>query len=163
MREPDSLSRALPDEAATHRAARALAQALHARSPATFFLTLEGELGAGKTTFARGLVEGLGIPGPVRSPTYTLLETYDTGSHRLHHLDWYRLVDPGELDGLAFRELLAPGQWVVVEWPERAPAVAAQADLAITLAYAAAGRQLTAVGRTPEGRRVADEWMRRTG
>ncbi|MBS0373399.1 MAG: tRNA (adenosine(37)-N6)-threonylcarbamoyltransferase complex ATPase subunit type 1 TsaE [Proteobacteria bacterium] len=162
MREPERVIGALPDEAATRRAAADLARVLQARAPAAFFLTLEGELGAGKTTFVRGLVEGLGIRGPVRSPTYTLLETYEAGSHRLHHLDWYRLADPAELEALAFRELLGPGQWVVVEWPERAPAIAAQADLAISLGYAPAGRALAAVGRTPEGSKVAADWMRKT-
>jgi tRNA threonylcarbamoyladenosine biosynthesis protein TsaE len=162
MREPDRLTRALPDEAATRRAAEDLAAVLRTRPPAAFFVTLEGELGAGKTTFVRGLVEGLGVRGPVRSPTYTLLETYDVGSHRLHHLDWYRLADPSELDGLAFRELLTPGQWVVVEWPERAPAIAAHADLCASLAYAPPGRQLAALGATPAGSQVIADWMRRT-
>ena len=108
----------------------------------------------------RGVLEALGIAGPVRSPTYTLIESYAAGARRLHHLDWYRLAGADDLEGVGFRELLAPGHWVLVEWPERAAAVAAQADLAVELRYAGAGRRLEAHAATPRGGAVLTLWSR---
>jgi tRNA threonylcarbamoyladenosine biosynthesis protein TsaE len=159
MREPGRLMRPLADEAATAAAGAALAGALTAVDPDTLFVTLSGELGAGKTTLARGLLRALGVTGPVRSPTYTLIESYAVGGRRLEHLDWYRLADAEELEALGFRDLLSPGRWVLVEWPERVPAVAASADLEILLRYAGAERAVEAVARTEGGAAVLAHWM----
>ena len=109
----------------------------------------------------RGLLEALGVTGPIRSPSYTLIESYPAGGRRLHHLDWYRLAGADDLEGLGFRELLGPGHWVLVEWPERAPTVAAQADLALGLAYEGAGRRLEARAATPRGAEVLRRWIQR--
>jgi tRNA threonylcarbamoyladenosine biosynthesis protein TsaE len=158
MREPRRLTLALADEAATRAAGAALAAALVAVEPASLFVTVAGELGAGKTTLVRGLLEALGVAGPVRSPTYTLIESYPAAGRRLHHLDWYRLTGADDLEGVGFRELLGPGHWVLAEWPERAPAVAAQADLALGLAYAASGRRLRARALSPQGAAVLARW-----
>jgi tRNA threonylcarbamoyladenosine biosynthesis protein TsaE len=160
MRESGRLTRALADEGATRAAGAGLAAALAALDLPAIFITIAGELGAGKTTLVRGLLEALGIPGPVRSPTYTLIESYPAGARRVHHLDWYRLAGPDELEGVGFRELLAPGNWVLAEWPERVAAVATQADLAITLRYVASGRRLEAHGRNPGGAAVVRHWMK---
>jgi len=160
MREPGRLTRALADEAATRAAGGALASALQAAGCRSAFITVAGELGAGKTTLVRGLLGALGVTEPVRSPTYTLIESYAAGPGRVHHLDWYRLTGAEELEDIGFRELLTPGQWVLAEWPERAPAAAAQADLVITLQYALAGRALTATARTSTGEAVIAHWMR---
>ena len=154
MCEPEQLSRALPDEAATRATGAALARALLAAAPATFFVTLRGELGAGKTTLARAILRTLGVTGTVRSPTYTLLETYPVAGRHVHHLDWYRLGGLDDLEGLGFRELCAPGNWLLVEWPERLPAAAERADLAIELEYADVARRLVVRARTPAGRGV---------
>lgn len=154
MREPAGLSRALVDEAATRSAGAALARAIDAAGVPGAFVTVAGELGAGKTTLVRGLLAALGVAGPVRSPTYTLVESYPAGARTVHHLDWYRLAGPDELEALGFRDLLGPGQWVVVEWPERVAAVAAGADLAVELAYAGAGRRLEMRPRTTGGRAI---------
>lgn len=81
---------------------------------------LTGDLGAGKTTFARGLLRELGHQDVVPSPTFTLLEVYDTGGLRIVHLDLYRLEDPGELEQLAIRDYLEEQSVLLVEWPERA-------------------------------------------
>jgi len=158
MREPVGLTVALADEAATRAAGAALASALAAVAPPSIFITVAGELGAGKTTLVRGLLAELGVTGPVRSPTYTLIESYPAGPCRLHHLDWYRLTGAEDLEGVGFRELLAPGHWVLAEWPERAAAVAAQADLAVALGYAGAGRRLEAHAATPRGAEVLAAW-----
>jgi tRNA threonylcarbamoyladenosine biosynthesis protein TsaE len=159
MCEPGQLTLALADEAATRAAGAALAAALLAVDPPAVFVTIAGELGAGKTTLVRGLIEALGVAGPVRSPTYTLIETYAAGARRVHHLDWYRLAGPDDLEGVGFRELLGAGDWLVAEWPERAAPVAAQADLAIDLVYAGAGRRLTARALTARGGLIAHRWI----
>jgi tRNA threonylcarbamoyladenosine biosynthesis protein TsaE len=107
----------------------------------------------------RGLLEALGVAGPIRSPTYPLIESYAVGSRRLHHLDWYRLAGSDDLEGLGFRELLGPGHWVLTEWPERVPEVAAQADLALSLSYEGAGRRLEGRALSPRGEAVLARWM----
>jgi tRNA threonylcarbamoyladenosine biosynthesis protein TsaE len=155
VREPGELSRALPDEAATRAAGAALAAALAAAADEGAFVTLAGDLGAGKTTLVRGLLDAIGVTGPVRSPTYTLVESYRVGERIVHHLDWYRLAGVDDLEGLGFRELLGARQWVLAEWPERAPAVAGEADLAARLEYAdGGGRTLRLAARSPAGRRT---------
>jgi len=80
---------------------------------------LTGDLGAGKTTLARGFLHAAGITGPIRSPTYTLLEAYETGLGTVVHLDLYRLRDPAELDQLGLRDLALPGHLWLIEWAEK--------------------------------------------
>ena len=99
-------------------------------------ITLSGELGAGKTTFAGGLLQALGHAGAVRSPTYTLVEPYRFGDRDVHHCDFYRLRHPDDLDDLGWRDLHAAGSLLLVEWPERAEGRLGATDLAVTLAYA---------------------------
>ena len=154
MRESGRLIRLLGDAAETRRAGAALARAALAAGERGWLATLAGDLGAGKTTLVRGLLEALGVADAVRSPTYTLVESYAASSQRVEHLDWYRLSSEDELEELGFRELLTPDRWVLVEWPERAPRAAARADLEIRLAYDPAGRTLQLVGRTDIGRNV---------
>ncbi|MBS0395959.1 MAG: tRNA (adenosine(37)-N6)-threonylcarbamoyltransferase complex ATPase subunit type 1 TsaE [Proteobacteria bacterium] len=161
MRESDRLTLALADEAATRAAGASLAAALAADAGGAF-VTLAGELGAGKTTLVRGLLAALGVAGPVRSPTYTLVESYAAAGRRVHHLDWYRLADPEELETLGFRDLLGSADWVLAEWPERAAAVAALADLAVALDYRDGGRELEARALTARGRAALVRWTQGT-
>ena len=133
----------LADAEATERAGAAFARALPVH--AGLLLTLAGELGSGKTTFARGLLRALGVAGPIRSPSYTLVEPYETASGPVHHLDLYRLRGGGaELEALGYRDLRALPGLVMVEWPERAAEALGQADVAITLEHAGSGRRLAA-------------------
>ena len=154
MREPGELNLELTDEAATRAAGAALARVLQARSTDGLLVTLSGELGAGKTTWVRGFLEALGVAGPVRSPTYTLIESYPLAGRTVHHLDWYRLADATDLEGLGFRDLAGAGEWVLVEWPERAPGVAAAADLRLELEYRAHGRGLRLIAASAAGEGV---------
>ena len=86
-------------------------------TPAVVHLT--GELGAGKTTFARAMLRSLGVQGAVKSPTYTLIESYNVDLGVVAHLDLYRLEDPAELEFLGFRDLQEESVLMLVEWPER--------------------------------------------
>jgi tRNA threonylcarbamoyladenosine biosynthesis protein TsaE len=112
---------------------------------------LYGDLGAGKTTLARGLVHGLGYEGRVKSPTYTLLEPYQVGSYQLLHLDLYRLADPIELDYLGLRDLAESDTVWLVEWPERGGAELPAADVQVTISYHGHGRQLTFTAHSDTG------------
>lgn len=142
----------LPDEAATRAAGAALAGTLPAGA-GELLLTLAGELGAGKTTLARALLRARGVSGPVRSPTYTLVEPYEAGGRRILHLDLYRLGDGDELELLGYRDLRRDSLLTLVEWPERAAGALGVADLGATLAYLGAGRTLTLEAHTPVGER----------
>lgn len=104
-------------------------------------VTLSGELGSGKTTFARGLLRRLGVEGAIRSPTYTLIEPYEVQSRAVYHLDLYRLAEPAELDFLGFRELLAGNALVLVEWPERGGPAMPAGDFGLSLTHAPPGRR----------------------
>ena len=81
---------------------------------------LSGELGAGKSTFARGVLSALGARGVIKSPSYTLVETYELPAVFAVHLDLYRLNDPAELEHLGLADYHRPGFLWLVEWPERA-------------------------------------------
>lgn len=84
-------------------------------------LMLHGDLGAGKTTLTQGVASGLGVEGPVQSPTFTLVREHRGREMTLYHLDLYRLTDPDELEDLGYEVYLDPPDGVsVVEWPERA-------------------------------------------
>lgn len=143
----------LPDEAATARAGAALARGLPDLASQSLLLALSGDLGSGKTTLARGLLRELGVAGTIRSPTFTLVEPYETSRGVVHHLDLYRLP-PGAaaLDGLGYRDLRSQPGLVMVEWPERAGDALGAADIAIRLAHQGSGRLLSIAGTGECGR-----------
>jgi tRNA threonylcarbamoyladenosine biosynthesis protein TsaE len=146
----------LPDEAATTAAGAALARALPDLRRHSLLLGLSGELGSGKTTLARGLLRALGVAGTIRSPTYTLVEPYESARGTVHHLDLYRLREgSGELETLGYRDLRAMPGLVMVEWPERAGTALGAPDLQATLTAEAAGRRLVIVPASGAGR----EWL----
>lgn len=124
--------------------------------PSQCVVYLEGELGTGKTTLARGLLAALGHRGAARSPTYTLLEPYELADRVLYHLDLYRLGDPLELDYLGLRDLLGEAALWLVEWPERGVGMLPLPDLRIRIEHAGMGRRLLIEGMTPVGRAVVE-------
>lgn len=128
----------LPDEAATLAAGAQLATRL--TSGLTIYL--QGDLGAGKTTFVRGLLNGLGHQGKVKSPTYTLVEPYVVSRFNIYHFDLYRFIDPEEWNFAGFRDYFNPQSICLVEWPEKAGDILPQADMEITLLPRDGGRML---------------------
>lgn len=145
----------LPDADATERAGRALAQGLEGG----MVVTLSGDLGMGKTTLARAVLRGLGWQGPVKSPSYTVLEHYPLSNIYLYHFDFYRFADPGEWETLGAAECFTPRSVALIEWPERVAGHLPPADLAVRLAPATGGdgRTLELAATTTAGARcVAD-------
>jgi tRNA threonylcarbamoyladenosine biosynthesis protein TsaE len=103
---------------------------------------LRGELGSGKSTFARGVLRALGVQGPIKSPSYTLLETYELPTITAIHLDLYRLLDPEELEHLGLPDYHRPGFLWLVEWPERGAGRLPAPDLQLQFSMGAEGHRI---------------------
>lgn len=123
----------LPNLEATEKLAKSIASLLRPSD----VLTLHGDLGSGKTTFARALLRELGIQGEVPSPTFTLVQIYKTARFPVYHFDLYRLKDASELEELGFDDALTSGV-TVIEWPERAEGRLTNQRLALHFALGSA-------------------------
>ena len=108
-------------------------------APAVIYL--RGELGAGKTTLVRGILRGFGHQGLVKSPTFTLVESYRLNHLEVHHFDLYRLNDPQELDYIGLSEYCHAHSLCFFEWPDLGGKLVPQASLEIELTYHEKGRQ----------------------
>ncbi len=128
----------LADEAAT----LAFGSQLAARLAPGALVFLSGNLGAGKTTLVRGLLRGLGYKGPVKSPTYTLLEPYEFSSYLVYHFDFYRVADSQELDFIGIDELVDSVALKLVEWPERVADRLPAADVIVRMQVQGEGRRV---------------------
>ncbi|AIF48916.1 tRNA (adenosine(37)-N6)-threonylcarbamoyltransferase complex ATPase subunit type 1 TsaE [Dyella japonica] len=141
----------LPDEAATAALAARMADALDSG----LVIYLHGDLGAGKTSFARALLGALGVGERIKSPTYSLVESYRAQGRPAWHLDLYRIADPGELEWLGLDALSDPAAIVLVEWPERGQGALPAPDLVVHLGYAGTGRMARMEACTERGASVA--------
>jgi tRNA threonylcarbamoyladenosine biosynthesis protein TsaE len=116
---------------------------------------LAGELGAGKTTFARALLGALGVGARVKSPTYSLIESYSAGGLAIHHLDLYRIAAADEVEWLGLRDLDVGRHLWLIEWPERAAAALPVPDLIVNLSHATRGRDICVEAVSIRGR----QWL----
>ena len=137
----------LHDEEAMERFGQRLAQLTQGLG----ILFLEGDLGAGKTTLSRGIIRGLGHVGPVKSPTFTLVEPYEIGTVRAFHFDLYRLVDPEELEYMGIRDYFDGDALCLIEWPQKGAGFLPKPDLTITISAAVVGRSLQILPQTERG------------
>jgi tRNA threonylcarbamoyladenosine biosynthesis protein TsaE len=115
-------------------------------------VTLSGDLGAGKTTLVRGMLQGLGWKGTVKSPSYALVEHYFVSSLYFYHFDFYRFGDPDEWQHTGFAEYFRPDSICAIEWPERVSAWLHTIDVGAHLEHAEPGRDLTLHAGTEAGR-----------
>ena len=144
-----SLETHLADEAATLALGAVLGQSL---APG-LTIHLRGDLGTGKTTLVRGVLRGLGWEGPVKSPTYTLLELYEVSRLLLHHFDFYRFHDPQEWSDAGFRESFNGRNVSLIEWPEKAGDLLPAPDVEIVLASSGEGRNASLRSHSARGQK----------
>lgn len=115
---------------------------------------LHGDLGAGKTTFTRGFLRGLGYLGKVKSPTYTLVESYELPKHTVYHFDFYRVNNVAELEDLGIREYMSPPAICMIEWPEKGFPLLPRPDLICRIAFTDAGRDIEIIAHSEHGQNV---------
>ena len=149
-----SASFLLPDTQSTEALAEALARTLPKRA----VVYLRGELGAGKSTLARALLRVLGVTGPIKSPTYALVERYplEDGETEAVHLDLYRIATADELEFLGLGDLAAARLWLV-EWPEKGEKALPAADLQVLLTVEGEGRRAELLANSQSAR----DWLAR--
>jgi tRNA threonylcarbamoyladenosine biosynthesis protein TsaE len=145
----------LPDETATVAFGQMVGE--HFLSGVIF---LKGDLGAGKTTLCRGILQARGHRGAVKSPTYTLVEPYELSGGTVYHFDLYRLGDPEELEYMGVRDYFDEEALCIIEWPERGEGVLPVPDSEISLRVEGSGRRLVIMAHTTRGQQLIDAAQR---
>ena len=144
------------DEAQTEAFAAKLAALPELRNA---FITLHGDLGAGKTTFVRHLLRSFGVQGRIKSPTYAVVEPHEAANLQIWHFDFYRFDDPREWEDAGFRDIFATPGLKLAEWPQKAAGLTPPADLAIYIeAIDETQRRVTLRTSTEVGRRLLQHW-----
>jgi tRNA threonylcarbamoyladenosine biosynthesis protein TsaE len=145
--------KALEDEAATVAMGNQLAALLRAGG----VIYLHGDLGAGKTTLSRGIVQGLGHSGKVKSPTYTLVEPYELADINVYHFDLYRLGDPEELEYMGIRDYFNTQSVCIIEWPEKGQGFIPVPDLDVVMRYDGQAREISLNARSSRGQAMIEK------
>lgn len=141
----------LADAAATEALAARMAHTL----PGAAVVFLHGDLGAGKSSLARGMLHALGVQGAIKSPTYTLIERYALNQGDAAHLDLYRIAQASELEFLGLQDLAPEVRLWLVEWPERGQGALPKPDLEVELRVAGEGRSARLEAASPAGQ----DWL----
>lgn len=141
----------------TAQLAEDLASAIQQFLPASAVMHLVGDLGAGKTTFSRFFIQGLGHQGSVKSPTYTLVEPYELGDVSIYHFDLYRLADSEELEYMGVRDYFQENTISIVEWPEKGGELLANPDLVISILIENEGRRFSIDAKTAKGAKLLQQ------
>lgn len=154
------MQRYLDGESATVAAGETLGRAMSTGA----VVYLDGQLGAGKTTFCRGVLRAFGHLGPVKSPTYTLVEAYEelmvsteppkANPVSVYHFDLYRLGDPEELEYMGIRDYFDERSVCLIEWPQRGKGFLPSADIMVSIEQQGAGRLLAVRGATLRGQQI---------
>jgi tRNA threonylcarbamoyladenosine biosynthesis protein TsaE len=142
----------LADSAATEELGAAFARAFPGTGGGSAACYLKGDLGAGKTTCVRNFLRTLGVSGLIRSPTYTLLETYSLAALTCVHVDLYRLEGASAVEELGLRDFMGPSHLFLIEWPERGGGALPPADITLTLEFSGSGRTARVEAPTEVGR-----------
>jgi tRNA threonylcarbamoyladenosine biosynthesis protein TsaE len=151
----------LLDESATAALAAQFADAVRIQKPRSL-IYLYGDLGAGKSSFARACLRSLGVQGAIKSPTYTLIESYQVGELTFLHMDLYRIADPFELDYLGLDTLLSDAVLSLIEWPQRGVGMLPTADLEFHFSYDEAdanARRVRIVARSALGHQLQADFL----
>ncbi len=134
----------------TEKLAKALAKIIQL----PFFITLSGTLGAGKTTFSRSLIQTLGHEGNVKSPTFTIVESYELQDALIYHFDLYRIADVEELELMGIRDYFEKKALVLLEWPEHGESVLPEADIHCKILLQNSQRTFRLTAQTAKGRKI---------
>ena len=146
----------LPDEHATLQLGASWANSI----TAPLVVYLEGDLGAGKTTFTRGLLRGLGYQGTVKSPTYAIVESYPLARFTLNHFDLYRFTAPEEWEDAGLGDLVNNKSICLLEWANKGETFTPPADVTLYFVHTAEGRKLTLQTHTEYGKKSLEAWKR---
>ena len=145
-----TISLLIRDEKDTQKLAYIFAK--YCTSP--LIITLQGNLGVGKTTFIRGLLEAMGVQPPLKSPSFSIVETYSLENTCIHHFDLYRIHDPEELEYIGFRDYHTDNTVVCIEWPENGGPYIPKPDIAIHIQYEDTGRRWEISSHTEKGNNI---------
>lgn len=120
---------------------------------------LDGDLGMGKTTLVRGMLRGLGYEGPVKSPTYTIVEPYDVSGLDVYHFDLYRVTDPEELEYIGIRDYFSANTLSFIEWADMGRGVLPEADVIIHIGLVKSGREVVVESVSSKGDSLLSSWL----
>lgn len=149
-----SLLKFIPDEARMLEFGGQLAKAAVHHLHDNLVIFLHGELGAGKTTFARGFLRGLDYEGRVKSPTYTLVEPYELSACTVYHFDLYRLQQPSELDAMGIQDYFVAKAICLIEWPEQGHGFLPSADITCHIQTQGDSRELKITAQSIHGETI---------
>ena len=151
------MNKLLKDEAATVEFGRNFLQAARELIPNRALVCyLMGDLGVGKTTFARGVVQAAGWQGAVKSPTYTLVEPYELNDVTINHFDLYRLAEPEELEYIGIRDYFLANSVSLIEWPTKGMGFLPHADIELHLADHGTGRMVELIAKNSIGEQLIE-------